>query len=204
MAALDAQAQQKLKNDLTVAKNSIEFLKSLLLSIEDPSVDDVKKNDVIQELVQKCRQMRQRFIKLIEMESVQATESIFSMVLQLNDDLSTALEDYETLSKGQKLNKTIPFDYNENNFKEKSDPFVELATRTKPAITVPIPAEDPFESLARRKKDEKSPTQPTQQNLDDFDMLARRNLPNAPNSPTTPTTQQKPKTQKNTIDDLLG
>jgi len=209
---LDAQTQQKLKNDLGVAKNKIDFLKSLLSSVQDPKVDDVKKNDSIQEQVKTCNQIHQRFLKLIDTGSVQATEAIFSLVLQLNDEVTGTLKDYETLANGQSINRAGSFDYNPNDFKEK-DPFAELAYRNKPIVaptasvtttTTATTTEDPFESLARRKKDEKVPTQSTapQQNLDDFDILARRNTP-VQQATNTQSSQPPPKTQQNTIDSLL-
>ncbi|KAL6069049.1 Hepatocyte growth factor-regulated tyrosine kinase substrate [Balamuthia mandrillaris] len=90
--------EQKLEKELRLAQNNIKLLIDML-SCVDPSKEDVKKNDVVQELLALCKDVQPRFSSIVQ-QRPDLSENLLAILLQCNDQAQTAFAIYEDLLKG--------------------------------------------------------------------------------------------------------
>ena len=80
-------------NDMCLQVNSVVEMLTSMVNAAD-SADDVKSNDLLQELAQQCKALHPQMVSLVESTMMSGSDDL-GKVLQANDDLQTCLAMYE-------------------------------------------------------------------------------------------------------------
>ncbi|XP_041024728.1 LOW QUALITY PROTEIN: TOM1-like protein 6 [Juglans microcarpa x Juglans regia] len=153
-------------SDLDSMRNVMELLSDMLQAV-NPSDRAAIKDEVIVDLVTRCRSNQK---KLMQMLTTTADEELLGQGLELNDSLQSSLARHDAIASGSPLPTLIansspkPSEASASNPK----PSVEVSSSSRPNAIKPVPAikgapideeeeeEDEFAQLARRH----SKTQP--------------------------------------------